>query len=87
MGTIGVPAAVTIEAEYESIGGGLEDLDFELMREGETTDALDVKVTITQGQTWLGNSDLEHDVTFSAGEATATLTIARSKFSFAPTTT
>ena len=78
--------AVTIEAEYESIGGGLEDLDFTLTREGETTDALAVKVTITQAQTWLGNSDLEHDVTFLADSATAELTITRSKFSFTPST-
>ena len=77
---------VTIEAEYESIGGGLEDLLFTLTREGETTDALAVKVTIVQAQTWLGNSDLEHDVTFSANSATAELTITASKFSFTPST-
>ena len=78
--------AVTIEAEYASIGGGLEDLDFTLTRAGETTDALAVKVTIVQAQAWLGNSDLEHDVTFLAGSATAELTITASKFSFTPST-
>ena len=77
---------VTIEAEYESIGGGLEDLVFTLTREGETTDALAVKVTIVQAQSWLGDSDLEHDVTFLAGSATAELTITASKFSFTPST-
>ena len=86
-GTIGVPPAVTIEAEYERIGGALEDLDFELTREGETTDALDVTVTIVQDESWLGDSDLEHDVTFLADEATVTLTITASKFSFAPSNT
>ena len=35
MGTIGVPTPVTIEAQYDSIGGGLEDLLFTLTREGE----------------------------------------------------
>ena len=87
MGTIDEPTPVTIEAQYESIGGGLEDLVFTLTREGETTDALDVTVTIVQDQIWLGDSDLEHDVTFLADAATAALTIAASKFSFAPSTT
>ena len=58
---------VTIEAQYDSIGGGVEDLLFTLTREGVTTDALVAKVTITQEQTWLGDSDLEHEVTFPAG--------------------
>ena len=78
--------AVSIAAEYASIGGGLEHLKLTLTREGDTTDALPVKVTITQAQTWLGNSDLEHDVTFSANSATAELTITASKFSFTPST-
>ena len=86
-GTIGVPPAVAIEAEYDSIGGGLEDLDFTLTREGETTDELDVTVTFVQDESWLGDSDLSHDVTFEADEATAELTITASKFSFAPSTT
>ena len=43
-------------------------------------------MTIVQDQTWLGDSDLEHEVTFEAGEATAPLTIAATKFSFAPST-
>ena len=77
---------VTIEAEHESIGAGLEDLLFTLTRAGDTTDALDVKVTITQAQTWLGNLGV-HDVTFSANSATAELTITASNFSFTPSTT
>ena len=76
---------VTIEAEHEEIGGGLEDLKFTLTREGDTTDALVATVTITQEQSWLGNSDLEHEVAFLPRYATAELTIAASKFSFAPT--
>ena len=81
------PTPVTIEAEYESIGAGLEDLLFTLTREGETTDELDVTVTIVQDESWLGDSDLSHDVTFEADAATTELTIAASKFSFAPSTT
>ena len=81
------PIPVTIEAEYERIGGGLEDLDFELTREGETTDELDVTVTIVQDESWLGDSDLSHDVTFLADEATAELTIVALEFSLAPSTT
>ena len=85
-GTTTTDTPVTIEAQYASIGGGLEDLVFTLTREGDTTDALAVKVTITQAQSWLGDSDLEHDVTFSANSATAELTITASKFSFTPST-
>ena len=85
-GPITTDTPVTIEAEHESIGAGLEDLIFTLTREGETTDALSAKVTIFQDETWLGDSDLEHDVTFLAGSATATLTIAASNFSFTPST-
>ena len=81
------PIPVTIEAQYESIGGGLEDLVFELAREGETTDELDVTVTIVQDESWLGDSDLSHDVTFLADEATAELTIVALEFSLAPSTT
>ena len=62
---------VTIEAEHEEIGGGLEDLKFTLTRAGDTTDALVATVTITQEQSWLGNSDLEHEVTFLPGDATS----------------
>ena len=86
-GTLSGDTPVTIEAEHDSIGGGLEDLVFTLTREGATTDALDAKVTIVQDETWLGNSDLEHGVTFLAESATATLTITASKFSFTPSTT
>ena len=85
MGTIGAPTPVSIEAQYESIGAGLEDLLFTLTREGETTDELGVTVTITQEQSWL--SDLDFTVTFTAGSATATLPIGASNFSFTPSTT
>ena len=76
---------VTIESQHEEIGGGVEDLTFTLTREGETTDALDVKVTIVQDQAWL--SDLEYTVTFPIGEASVDLTIEATEFSFTPSTT
>ena len=44
-------------------------------------------MTIVQEQSWLGNSDLDYEVTFPAGDATRELTIAASKFSFTPSTT
>ena len=78
---------VTIEAEHEEIGAGLEDLNFTLTRMGDTTEALTAKVIVTQDQTWLGDSDLEHTVTFLAGDATVDLTIVAWKFSFTPSTT
>ena len=76
---------VTIEAEHEEIGAGLEDLKFTLTRAGVTTDVLVATVTIAQEQSWLGNSDLRQEVAFLPGYATTELTIAASKFSFAPT--
>ncbi len=79
--------SVGIDAQHESIGGGLEDLVFTLTREGATTAALDATVTLTQAESWLGDSDLSHEVTFSAGDATETLTIAAGDFSFTPTAT
>ena len=79
--------AVTIEAQYREIGAGIEDLKFTLTRTGATTDPLPVTVAITnQDEPWLGNSDLDYEVTFPAGEATRELTIAASKFSFTPST-
>ena len=80
----GIP--VTIEAEHESIGGGVEDLKYTLTRTGATTDALTVTVTLTQDQNWLTSTYLTHDVEFAAGAATAELTINDSRFSFDPTT-
>ena len=73
---------VTIEAQHEKIGGGLEDLNFTLTREGDTTAMLVATVTITQEQSWL--SDLEYTVTFQAGDATAPLMIEATEFSFTP---
>ena len=86
--TAAVPVPVTIAAEHEEIGGGVEDLKFTLTRTGDTTDALeDVMVTIAQAQSWLGSSDLSHTVTFLAGFATEELTIEATEFSLSPSTT
>ena len=81
-----VTVAVSIAADHDRIGAGLEDLVFTLTRPGATTAALDATVTIVQEQSWLGTSDLSHTVTFAAGSATATLTLAASRFSFDPDT-
>ena len=77
---------VSIEAEHESIGGGVEDLKYTLTRTGATTDALTVTVTLTQDQNWLTSTDRTHEVEFAAGEATKELIINDSRFSFDPTT-
>ena len=81
-----VTVAVSIVADPVRIGAGLEDLDFTLTRQGATTAALEATVTIVQDRSWLGTSDLSHTVTFTAGSATATLTLAASRFSFDPDT-
>ena len=78
--------AVSIAADHDRIGAGLEDLDFTLTRQGAATAALEATVTIVQDRSWLGTSDLSHTVTFAAGSPTATLTLAASRFSFDPDT-
>ena len=85
-GTTVTPTTVSIEPNYDSIGAGLEDLVFTLTREGATTDELEATVTIVQAESWLGNSDLSHTVTFTVGDDTATLTLGASRFSFDPDT-
>ena len=77
--------SVTIEAEHETIGGGLEHLKFTLTREGATTAALDATVTITQDEDWLDSADLSHEVTFAVDSDTATLEINALDLSFEPT--
>ncbi len=80
------PPDVAIAANHAEIGAGLEDLVFTLTRpEEEATDALEVTVALTQDETWLAQADLSHEVTFRAGNDTATLTIAASDFSLDPT--
>ena len=81
-----VTVAVSIAADHDRIGAGLEDLDFTLMRQGAATAALEATVTIVQDRSWLGTSDLSHTVTIAAGSPTATLTLAASRFSFDPDT-
>ncbi len=79
------PLPVTIAANHETIGAGLENLVFTLTRTGETADKLEVTVALTQDEAWLAQADLSHEVTFRAGNATATLTIAARDFSLDPT--
>ena len=80
------PVTVTIAANQDVIGGGLEDLVFTLTREGATAAELEVMVTIDQAQTWLTPSDLSHTVTFPTGSPTATLALTANRFSFDPAT-
>ena len=84
--TAAVRVPVSIEAEYETLGAGIEDLVLTLRREGATTDELDVTVTLSQEREWLDTADLSHEVTFRAGNPTAELTIGYGRFSLTPTT-
>ena len=80
------PVTVTIAANHDIIGAGLEDLVFTLTRDGATADALDATVDISQEQEWLDDSELSHTVTFLAGESTATLKLRAYSFSSDPDT-
>ena len=82
----GAGITVTIEAEHESIGGGVEDLKFTLTRTGATTEVLPVTVTLAQDENWLELTYRTHEVEFAVGAATAELIINDSRFSFDPTT-
>ena len=68
--TAAVRVPVSIEAEYETLGAGIEDLVLTLRREGATTDELDVTVTLSQERAWLDTAELSHEVTFGAGNPT-----------------
>ena len=81
-----VTVDVSIAADHDRIGAGLEELDFTLTRQGATTAELEATVAIDQAESWLGTSDLSHTVTFAVDSATATLTLAASRFSFDPDT-
>ena len=76
-----VMPVITLAANRDTIIGSMEDLELILTREAPLDDALTVTVNLMQDQDWL--SGLSHEVTFSAGQATATLTIAHAGFSTA----
>ena len=78
------PVPVSIVANHDRIGAGIEGLVFTLTRDGATTDALEATVTIVQDKEWLDSADLSHTVTFLADSAGATLRLGLAKFSFEP---
>ena len=55
-------------------------LDFTLTRNGDKTIPLDVTLKLEQKEAWLTTGQLSHDVTFSAGSATAKVSLTRSWF-------
>ena len=75
---------VGIEAEHDTIGAGVNDLNFTLTRTGATTDSLEVTVTLEQDENWLTDSNLTHTVTFGVDKDEATLTVSAIRFSFQP---
>ena len=70
---------ITIEASRSEYVAGLGALTFTLNRTGDSSAALDVTVDFIQDQAWL--SSTSHNVTFSAGTSTITLTFVRTAFS------
>ena len=79
---------VTIEAQHDSIGAGLENLNFTLTRDGRHDGHAGRDGDHHPGAVLAEQfGPLEYTVTFQAGDATAPLTIAATEFSFTPSTT
>ena len=67
------PSEVTIAADQPAFTAEIDDVTFTLTRVGRTAAALTVGVALTQNQDLLLSESLAQNVTFAAGEATATL--------------
>ena len=67
------PPEVTIAADHEAFTAEIDDVTFTLTRTEDPAAALTVGVALTQDQDLLLSEDLAQNVTFGAGEATATL--------------
>ena len=77
-GTVKTPETITIEALEPTVTARADWINFELARTGDTAAALDVTVTLAPpaGNDWaIPMANLTQDVTFAAGEATATLSV------------
>ena len=74
----GVPA-ITLTATPFVYMSGVGTLIFNLSREGDTADSLDVTVNLTQEHGWL--ADTNHTATFAAGESKTSLSIPGGDFS------
>ena len=81
-----VPVPVTIAANHDRIGAGIEKLVFTLTRQGPTADPLEVTVAIVQDESWLNNSDLSRTVTFGAGDEDTERRFSPDKLSLTPET-
>ena len=71
-GPVAQTVPIGLEANYPSIGAGLEDLVFTLTRTGAVKDELERTVSIVQAQKWLGASDLSRTVTFALSDEVRT---------------
>ena len=67
-GPVAQTVPIGIEANYPSIGAGIEDLVFTLTRTGAVKDELERTVSIVQAQKWLGASDLSRTVTIARSD-------------------
>ena len=71
--------AITLTATPFVYVSGVGTLIFNLSREGDTTDSLDVTVNLTQEHGWL--ADTNHTATFAAGASTISLSFPGGEFS------
>ena len=71
-GPVAQTVPIGLEANYPSIGAGLEDLVFTLTRTGAVKDELERTVSIVQAQKWLGASDLSRTVTVARSDEVRT---------------
>ena len=74
------PSEVTIAADHEAFTAQIDDVTFTLTRTEDPAAALTVGVALTQDQDLLLSEDLTQNVTFGAGEATATLQLSLGLF-------
>ncbi len=71
--------AITLTATPFVYVSGVGTLIFNLSREGDTADSLDVTVNLTQEHGWL--ADTNHTATFAAGDSTTSLSFPGGDFS------
>ena len=74
------PSEVTIAADQPAFTAEIDDVTFTLTRTEDPAAALTVGVALTQDQDLLLSEDLAQNVTFGAGEATATLQLSPGLF-------
>ena len=85
-GSLVAQSVVAIAADHPAFTARLDHVTFTLTRTITSASALTVAVALTQEQDLLGSEDLAQNVTFGAGEDTATLRISQDIFFDNPAT-